>query len=378
MLKNFFLISFVTFSISFTSFATEIPKVNATSAIALDTATGRILYEKNGFAKKPMASTTKVMTAIIAVENNDLNDIVTVSKKAAATGGSSAHLKSEQKIKLNELLYGLMLNSGNDAAVAIAEHTAGSVEEFAKLMNSKAIEIGAFNTNFVTPHGLDTQGHYSTAYDMALIASYALKNATISKLVSTKEKHMSFINGVGHNLRNTNQLLSIYPGATGVKTGYTGMAGRCLIGSAERNNWEVVTVVFGEPTSSSRLKDTAKILDYCFANYKFIDLRELYEIKFSIPILKGIKSECIPVYKNPLVIPITETEKGAITVRKEVIDELTAPILKNCTVGKLEFLLNDTVLGSIPLVIDADIQRLKISDYYKSILYSFLSISSFN
>jgi len=181
------------------------------------------IYEKNAFTKKPMASTTKVMTAIIAIENNELNDIVKVSKKAANTGGSSVHLKQGQEIKLEELLYGLMIASGNDAAVAIAEHTAGSVEEFAKLMNAKAIELGAFNTNFVTPHGLDADGHYSTAYDMAIITRYALKNPTIAKLVSTQSKYMTFLDGTGRSLNNTNALLSSYAGANGVKTGITSM-----------------------------------------------------------------------------------------------------------------------------------------------------------
>ena len=360
------------------SYAIKEPSVNATAAIAIDTVSGRILYEKNAFTKKPMASTTKVMTAIIAIENNDINDIVKISKKAAGTGGSSVKLQEGQEIKLEELLYGLMLASGNDAAVAIAEHTAGSVEDFAKLMNAKAAELGAFNTNFITPHGLDTEGHYSTAYDMAIITRYALKNPTIAKLVSTQSKYMTFTDGSGRSLNNTNALLSSYAGANGVKTGYTALAGRCLIGSATKNDWQVISVVFGEPTSASRINDSAKILNYCFENYKFVDLREIYKVNFSIPIEKGIKKDFIPQYEKALLVPVTNEEKSAIKIKKEISETLIAPIASNHIVGKIEFMLNDESLGQINLINPKEISRMNIFDYYKNIMTNFLNISAFN
>ncbi len=354
------------------SFATTAkPTVNATSAIAIDSNSLRILYEKNAFSKKPMASTTKIMTIIIAVENNSLDDIVTISKKAAGTGGSSAHLKAGKEIKLKELLYGLMLNSGNDAAVAIAEHTAGSVESFAKLMNEKAIELGALNTNFVTPHGLDTNNHYSTAYDMAIISAYALKNPTICEIVNTTSRNMVFEDGSSVSLSNTNKLLSLYNGADGVKTGYTAMAGRCLVGSATKNNWQVITVVFGEPTSSSRLTDTIKLLDYCFKNYSLVDLRDLYVPKFKIDIKKGKKNKLTPKYENSLILPLTDNEKNSITIKKSYSTELVAPISNNQIVGKIDFMLNDVLLGSIKLLSNEQIARLNYKDYYNIILGNF-------
>lgn len=345
--------------------------LNATSAIAIDSNSLRILYEKNAFSKKPMASTTKVMTVIIAIENNSLEEIVTISKKAAGTGGSSAKLKAGKKIKLEELLYGLMLNSGNDAAVAIAEHTAGSVENFAKLMNEKAIEIGALNTNFVTPHGLDTNNHYSTAYDMALIAAYALKNPIISEIVNTTSKNMVFEDGSYVSLSNTNKLLSLYNGADGVKTGYTAMAGRCLIGSATKNNWQVITVVFGEPTSSARLNDTIKLLDYCFDNYSLVNLCSLYTPNFKIDIKKGKKNNLIPKYENSLILPLTDIEKKSITIRKAYSTELVAPINTNQTIGKIDFMLNGVLLGSIKLISTENIVRLDYKDYYNILLNNF-------
>jgi D-alanyl-D-alanine carboxypeptidase (penicillin-binding protein 5/6) len=264
-----------------------------------------------------------------------------------------------------------MLNSGNDAAVAIAEHTAGSVEDFAKLMNKKAIELGALNTNFVTPHGLDTNNHYSTAYDMAVIAAYALKNPIIAKIVNTSEKTMVFEDGSHINLSNTNKLLSVYNGADGVKTGYTAMAGRCLVGSATQNNWQVITVVFGEPTSSSRLNDTVNLLDYCFDNYSLVDLRNLYTPKFKITVKKGKKNTVNPKYENDLIIPLTEQEQKAITIRKSYPEQLIAPITKNQLIGKVDFMLNDVLIGSIKLVSSDEIEKLNYKDYYNVLLDKF-------
>lgn len=353
---------------------TKKPTVNATAAIAIDSNSLRVLYEKNAFTKKPMASTTKIMTIIVAIENNSLDEIVTISKKAAGTGGSSANLVAGKKIKLEELLYGLMLKSGNDAAVAIAEHTAGTVLEFAKLMNEKAIEIGALNTNFVTPHGLDTNNHYSTAYDMAIIAAYALKNPIIAKIVNTSEKNMHFEDGSSVYLSNTNKLLSLYAGADGIKTGYTGMAGRCLVGSATQNNWQVITVVFGEPTSSSRLNDTIKLLDYCFDNYSQIDLCTIYNPNFKINIEKGEKDKISLKYETPLLIPLTEQEKKAVTIRKSYSLELVAPINENQTVGKIDFMLNGTLLGSIKLLSNEKVEKLNYKDYYSILLDNFFEV----
>lgn len=377
-MRKIFTTIFLLYTLIIPCYASTKPSVNATSAIAIDTVSGRILYEKDAFTKRPMASTTKVMTAIIAIENNNLNDIVKISKKAAQTGGSSAHLKEGQKIKLEELLYGLMLPSGNDAAIAIAEHTSGSVEEFAKLMNAKANDLGAFNTNFITPHGLDVDGHYSTAYDMAIISRYALKNPTIAKLVNTQNKNMTFTDGTSRNLNNTNALLSSYTGANGIKTGYTGLAGKCLIASATRNNWQIISVVLGEPSSSSRINDSAKILNYCFENYKFVDLRKLYKINFSIPIQKGRKVDFVPEYEKELLIPITTEEKEVIKIKKELKENLIAPIAQNHIVGQIEFLLNDESLGHINLITSKKLERMTLFDYYKDIVQSYLNISAFN
>jgi len=359
------------------SLASTEPKISGKNAVAIETQSGRILYEKNAFIKTSIASTTKVMTAIVAVENNNLEDIVIVSKKAAATGGSSVDLKENDEIKLSELLYGLMLSSGNDAAVAIAEHTAGSVEEFSKLMNDKAKELGALNTNFVTPHGLDVNNHYSTAYDMAIISRYALTNSTIKKLVSTQYYTMTFLNGKTKQLKNTNPLLSFYNGISGMKTGYTGMAGKCLIASAKRNDFEVIVVTLGEPSSKLRISDTVKILDYCFDNYKIYDLSKLYPINFYIPIKKSSKDNVIPIYKNSLFLPLSNDEKENISIKKYIVEDLIAPIDINQHVGKVQFKSGNNVLGEIDLCCPYNIYRTTWPEYYGNIFNIFLDFKKY-
>jgi len=359
------------------SSATTAPSISGKYAVAIETESGRILYEKNAFSKANIASTTKIMTAIIAIENNILTDTVIVSKKAARTAGSSVNLKENDKIKLSELLYGLMLNSGNDAAVAIAEHTSGNVEEFAKLMNEKAKEIGALNTNFITPHGLDTNNHYSTAYDMAIIARYALKNPTIKKLVSTSYYTMTFLDGKTKQLKNTNPLLSFYNGISGMKTGYTGLAGKCLVASAKRDDLEIIVVTLGEPSSKLRINDTVKILDHCFNNYKIYDLRELYKINFTVNIEKSLKNSITPIYKNALLLPLSNDEKENIRIKKYINENLTAPIEMNQNIGKIQFKIGNDVLGEIEICAPYYIYRTNILEYYKIIFNNFLDFNNY-
>lgn len=216
------------------------PNVNSKYIIALDRNTKRILYEKSGFNKTPMASTTKILTAIIAIEKCDLNEIVNISSNAAHTTGSTLGISTNEKISMKDLLYGLMLRSGNDCAVAIAEHISGNLDNFSKLMNLKCKELGLENSNFVTPHGLDNPDHYTTAYDLALLTDYALQNETFLNIVKTKETTIK--NGSLH-ITNTNELLGNYPGIYGVKTGFTFGAGRCLVSSCKKDNLDIIVVV---------------------------------------------------------------------------------------------------------------------------------------
>lgn len=269
--------------ISYVNVSSEInaePSINSRSAIIYERSSSTILYRKNENKKVKMASTTKIMTAIIVIEKSNLDDIVTISRKAAGTGGSRLGLHAEDKISVHDLLYGLLLCSGNDAAVALAEYVGGDVFHFANLMNSKTSELGLTSTHFVTPHGLDNDDHYTTAYELALITNYALKNETFRKIVGTKHYNVS-INGYSKNLSNTNELLGNLDGVYGVKTGFTNGANRCLVTSVKRNNMDLICIVLGADTKKDRTKDSCQLIEYAFQNYKMVDIKEKITNEFA-------------------------------------------------------------------------------------------------
>lgn len=275
-LENFSDIS----SINVSSEITSEPSINSKAAIVYERSSGTILFGKNENEKRKMASTTKIMTAIIVIEKSNLEDIVTVSKKAASTGGSRLGLHTDDKISVLNLLYGLLLCSGNDAAVALAEYVGGDVSHFANLMNSKTSELGLTSTHFVTPHGLDNDDHYTTAYELALITNYALKNETFRNIVGTKNYNVS-INGYSKNLSNTNELLGNLNGVYGVKTGFTNGANRCLVTSVKRNNMDLICIVLGADTKKDRTKDSCQLIEYAFQNYKMVDIKEKITNEFA-------------------------------------------------------------------------------------------------
>ena len=243
-----------------------IPSINSRAAIVYDRNSGMILYGKNENEKRKMASTTKILTAIITIENSTLSDIVTISSKSAGTGGSRLGLHKDDKISVADLLYGLMLCSGNDAAVALAEHISGSVENFAILMNQKACKIGLNSSHFVTPHGLDNEEHYTTAYELALLTNYALKNDIFRKYVGTKSQTIT-INTYSKTLNNTNELLGYLDGVYGVKTGFTNGANRCLVTAVKRNNMDLICIVLGADTKKDRTRDSIELIEYAFKTF---------------------------------------------------------------------------------------------------------------
>ena len=243
----------------------EAPSVQAESAILMDVNSKRVLYEKNADEPRPIASITKIMTAILAIEHGRLEDTVIVSPKASRMEGSSIYLRPGERVTLETLLYGLMLRSGNDAAIAIAEHLAGSEDNFAQLMNIKAWELGMDRTRFANPHGLHEEGHFSTARDMALLSSYALKNPVFQEIVKTKTKRVSWPGQEWQrSWLNKNKMLHYYPGADGVKTGYTRKSGRTLVSSATRANQQLVVVTLNDPDD---WRDHMRLLDYGFSRY---------------------------------------------------------------------------------------------------------------
>lgn len=347
------------------------PVVNATASIVMDMKSGRVLYEKNAYTRKAMASTTKIMTAILALEKGNLEDDVTVSKRAAMISGSRVNLVQGEVFKLKDLLYGLMLNSGNDAAIAIAEHIGGTVEDFVDLMNRKAQDLELADTSFRSPHGLDADGHYTTAYDLARLSAYALKNPLFSKIVSTKSITLPRL-----GLYNTNDMLWYYPGADGVKTGFTGKAGRCLVTSVTRNDWRIISVVLGCPTNSIRAQSSSSILDYAFDNYKPYSLLNSDELFTKIPVKKGIREDVSIKPVENIDIPLTNQEVEEVQKIVTLPDIIQAPVSGNIEVGTVKYVLNDKVIAQSPLKTVESIRRKNFGDYFGDILKSWGSLAN--
>jgi D-alanyl-D-alanine carboxypeptidase (penicillin-binding protein 5/6) len=343
------------------------PKIQAPSAIVYDRKYKRIVYGKNINDKRSNASTTKIMTAIVAFENGVLKDTVEVSKRAARVGGSTIGLNINDKVTLNDLMYGLLICSGNDAAIAIAEHIGGDVESFCDMMNDKAKEIGALNTNFVSPHGLDDPEHFSTAYDLAIMADYALNIPYIANIVRTKKANI-YINNRPLSLYTTNEMLSLYNGADGVKTGYTGDAGRCLVTSATRGDYQYISVVLGCNTKKQRTTESTKLLNYCFDNYKFYNLCDGMEKEFKVNIQKSQKEWYLAKVSEEYIQPLTEKERENIKFKYKIYTDCIAPMPVESQVGEIEVLLYDKILKVIPIKIQENINKKGAMNYILELL----------
>lgn len=244
-------------------FAAVLPQVNAEAAVVMRASDKRVLYAKNPDSIMYPASTTKIMTLITALEQGDQDSIIVVSPKAASCDGSSLELRAGDRMLLREALYGMMLVSGNDAAEAVAENVAGSVPAFVRLMNDQAEKLGTIHTHFSNPHGLpDPVNHFTTAYDLALITVYGMKNPLFANIVSTRDYDVHFVSRASStHTRNTNKLLATYMGANGVKTGFTNDAGECLVAAAKRNDVQLIAVVLN---SETRWTDATRLLNYGF------------------------------------------------------------------------------------------------------------------
>lgn len=357
----------------------EEPKLDARIALVYDRNSGNVLYEKNGYKTTPMASTTKIMTSIIVLENANLNDIITVEKKAASTGGSRLGLKTGDKITVNDLLYGLMLRSGNDAAVALAIHVGGSVEGFATLMNQKASELGLKNTNFVTPHGLDNEKHYTTAYELAKMADYALQKEKFRQIVGTKNCNIT-INGTSKNISNTNELLGYINGVYGIKTGFTNGAGRCLVTGCKRGNLDIITVVLGADTKKIRTADSIKLIDYIYNNYEIINIKQIVEEKFNnwininqdrIYVNKGITSKmqlCMGEMKYE-TMAIKKQNKDKINIEINAIFYFEAPVEEKRVIGNLKVIIDNEEVDVINIYNKNEIRKKQAKDYIEEFLY---------
>ncbi len=342
---SLFLVFFFVFS-SFLVLRPTALDLSASSAILMEAENGTLLYQKNAFVRRGMASTTKIMTALVAIENGDLKKTVTVSDKAIGVEGSSIYLKPKEKLTLEELLYALLLQSANDAATAIAIEIGGSVEGFANMMNEKAEALGLTATHFTNPHGLDNENHYTTAYDLAKITAAALKNEIFRKICSTYKKTIPDGEDGTRVLVNHNKLLRLYDGAIGVKTGFTKKNGRCLVGAAEREGLTLISVTLGAPDDWN---DHKKMLDYGFDRYEKDELAAAGAFAVPLPIAGGTAEYVMAANKNAVSV-LLPRNFNAVTTRIETNRPLYAPVKEGDTVGTVVWLYDGKEIASSPLV----------------------------
>ena len=344
------------------------PTINSRRYAIYDRLSGRCIYGKDENKQTAMASTTKIMTSIIVVENCKLSDTVTITSKAAGTGGSRLGLHTDDKITVNDLLYGLMLRSGNDAAVALAIHTSGSEKEFPKLMNQKAEELGLKDTHFVTPHGLDNPEHYTTAYELAKITDYALKNETIAKIVKTKTATIN-INGSPMQINNTNELLGNVDGVYGVKTGFTNNAGRCLVTSVKRGDMDLIIVVLGADTRKDRARDSIKLIEYAYKRFYTVNVEEIINTEFEM--WKQINQNRIYVDKsaNSLELKLDEIPIKRLatdcepTIEINAVSFLETPVLENERIGTITVKVGDELIEEIEIKAEREVKKRGVFDY---------------
>lgn len=363
------------------------PIINSMAAIVLDRNSKFILYGKNENEKRKMASTTKIITAIVVIENANLEEITTVSPKAAGTGGSRLGLHTNDKISIINLLYGLLLCSGNDAAVALAEFTSGSVENFSILMNNKATELGLTSTHFVTPHGLDNDEHYTTAYELALLTDYALKNKTFSNIVGTKS-HTIQINNSYKTLSNTNELLGNFEGVYGVKTGFTNGANRCLVTAIKRGNMDIICIVLGADTKKDRTKDSIKLIEYAYKNFELVNVKEKINTEFENWKLCNSSSFYVSKGKtNNLEIALEDLPYDFLPVNSNQIDNvsiyiycntnLSAPLPSNTPIGYISLSINGTNLINLNIYNVNNVEKNNCLDFFNDMIKNYTSSIEF-
>ena len=314
------------------------------------------LFDKNADKRHPMASTTKIMTALIVLENCALDEEFKIPTEAAGIEGSSVYLEAGEVQSVENMLYALLLASANDAAIALAIHTAGSVAAFAELMNRRAEEMGLTDTHFTNPHGLADKEHYTTARELAKIAAEAMKNPTFCEIASAKSKVISAKNGTAsRTLTNHNRLLRNYDGCIGVKTGFTKNSGRCLVSAAERNGMLLVAVTLDAPDD---WRDHTALLDYGFSQYEGRLLTEGTNNSFVIPVINGKKDAVALLSDGGCVV----LKKGStpLEISYEINRFAIAPVKKGAVLGIIRYTQNGATVATVPLYTAEDVDELPI------------------
>lgn len=342
---------------------------NATSAIMIESSTGEVIFKKNENEKRPPASMTKMMSMLLIMEalekgNITLEEEVTTSAYASSMGGSQIFLKVGEKMSINDMLKGIAIGSANDATVALAERIAGTEESFVKLMNDKAVSLGCKNTNFKNATGLDAENHYSTAYDMSLIAKELVRHKKILEYTKTYEDYLRKDTSSPFWLVNTNKLVRFYSSVDGLKTGFTKEAGYCLTSTAEKDNMRLITVVMNEPTPQIRNSETTSMLDYGFNMYsidKLLDTNTTLE-KVKVDLGKTLDAEIVPTEEVKILNSKT-SDKRNITYDLE-LNRIKAPVKKGDIVGNIKVYEEDNIINEIPATVKYDIDKASILTIY--------------
>lgn len=341
---------------------------SARSAALYEPETKSFIYEKNQNKRLPMASTTKIMTALVALENSELSRVVNIDRRAVGVEGSSLYLNEGEELSMEDLLYALLLRSANDAALAIAYDISGSVEEFSRLMNEKAGKLGLSDTNFTNPHGLDDELHYTTAHDLAIIAAAALENPDFQRISSTYKKSIKNSEGLSRLLVNHNKLLSLYDGAIGVKTGFTKKSGRCLVGAAERDGLRLVSVTIDAPNDWS---DHQAMLDYGFSRYESRRLADSHEYAYTIPVLDAEDEMAVVRVSNTDELrQVMAKASPEIKAQVSLPRYTAAPISEGEVLGRVSFTQDGVLIGSVELKAESAVkakQRKSIFDIFTKV-----------
>lgn len=342
---------------------------NAKSAIMIEASTGKIIFEKNSKEKLAMASMTKMMSLLLIMENIEngnikWNEMVTASENASSMGGSQIFLQTGEQMSVEDLVKGICIASGNDATVAMAERIGGTEENFVKMMNDKAKELGLQNTHFVNSYGFDADDHYSSAYDMAMIAKELVKHKKILEFSGTYEDYLRKDTANSFWLVNTNKLVRYYNGADGLKTGFTDKAMYCLTATAKKNNMRLITVVMGEPNSTTRSSETATMLDYGFNTYKLDTILSSKKILSKSKINLGEKETVNVVAKEDITILNKNTDGKRNVTYKLKLDTIKAPVKIGDKVGKIEVIENNQIIMETIATVDANIKKANIFTIY--------------
>lgn len=345
--------------------------ISAKSAILVDFNTGKVLYSKNENEPLAMASMTKVMSMLLIMEKIDdgslkYDDIVEISTESSSMGGSQIFLNPGDKYKVIDLLKGVAMASANDAVVALAEKTYGSKEHFIEAMNKKAESLGLKNTHFVNVHGLDEEGHYSSAYDMSVMARELLKHEKILDFTRVYEEYLTKPDGSQIWLVNTNKLVRFYDGVDGLKTGFTQNAGYCLTATGKKNNLRLISVVMGEESIEKRSSDTVKLLNYGFNTFKVNLIKNKSEILGKVNVQKGKKENVDVVLVNDLIELLNASDKPSNYKFKILVDKITAPVKKGDVIGKVKVLnYNGILISEVDITVNENVLKANLWDLFK-------------